>query len=809
MTTKNKVLILCTVFLFSGLASLIYQVVWMRQLSLFFGSDIYAASITLSIFMGGLSLGSIFAAKVSDRIATPLLVYAAVEIGIGIYALGFSKILYSFEPLYKIIYQNYFVDAPFLYQGFRIAVASCTLLIPTVLMGTTLPIIVRTFIREDEELGAFVGMFYSVNTVGALIGTVLVGFLLIPFLGINLTICCAVAINILVGLMSCLLHHFVGPTESPSSQETMRTRESSKISKSVLCVIFLSGLAALALEVVWFRILVQTFSATAYSFTIMLASFLLGITLGSRAISKTIDNEADPAGFLAEIELWLGASVVFLVFATFFVPDIFGALVWRLVELFGGSFGVGSSVAKLIISIPLIMASTFLLGASFPAAVKACSKGTESVGWITGRVYGYNTAGAIVGALLGGFVFIPFFGSSKSLFAIAVLFLCNGWYLARKTSKKDSTLIRFIFFLSSVILLSSLLLPQKLTLNYNLQNLENYQLIYSQDGISHTVSVVRRENGLTIMAIGGNVEADTSYTQRRHFVLKGHLPLLLHESPKEVAVIGLGLGITLSATVRHPTIEKAQVIELSPEMVTAHNHLKELTGDIMNNPKISLLIDDGRNFLSMTEKKFDMITADPIHPRISGVGYLYTQEYYRMIKACLNQGGVVCQWMPMYHISPESFNVAFRTFASVFDHAYFWYVRGHGLLVATTGQPMDYQQFNQRLSTPEVSGDMGTIDIQNGEQLLSYMLMGPKEIRAYLEEFKSETLNMDDNAYLEYFTPFEYLGKTKTIVEKLLPFAGIDLSLLNNIPEDKRQRIMKYWEIRQNNILPELDLPLR
>jgi spermidine synthase len=430
------------------------------------------------------------------------------------------------------------------------------------------------------------------------------------------------------------------------------------------------------------------------------------------------------------------------------------------------------------------------------------------MGWITGRVYGYNTAGAIIGALLGGFVFIPLFGSLKSLAAIAVLFLCNGWYLARKTSKKGLISNRLTLSLSAAFLVLSLFLPQKLILNYNLQNLAKSHVVCNLDGIGHTVSVIRRANGVTIMSIGGNVEADTSYTQRRHFILKGHLPLLLHENPNEVAVIGLGLGITLSATSRHPAVEKVQLIELSPEMVAAHNYLKELTEDILNNPKINLLIDDGRNFLSMTDRKFDMITADPIHPRISGVGYLYTQEYYHKIKECLKPGGVVCQWMPMYHISPKSFNVAFRTFASVFDHAYFWYVRGHGLLVATNGECIDYQQFSSRFDAASVSGDMNTIDIENGEQLLSYMLMGPKEIHAYLEKFNSEKLNTDDNAYLEYFTPFEYLGNTKTIIEKLLPFARLDLDLIRDIPGDKKNQIRRYWEMRQKEILPELEIPL-
>ncbi|MGO9059822.1 MAG: hypothetical protein ACLQU2_20950, partial [Candidatus Binataceae bacterium] len=337
------------------------------------------------------------------------------------------------------------------------------------------------------------------------------------------------------------------------------------------------------------------------------------------------------------------------------------------------------------------------------------------------------------------------------------------------------------------------------------------QVIYHGEGVAHNVDIVRflaAPKSFVAMMVNGTPEADTTYVQRRNFILKSHLPLLLHSDPQRVAVIGLGLGITLSAVNRYPDVRQIEVIELTREMVDAQPYLEDLSGGVLRSPKIHLRIDDGRNFMTMSDDHFDMITADPIHPRVTGVGYLYTKEYYESIKRRLSPHGIVCQWMPMYRISKRSFDVAFRTFASVFPNASFWYVRRNGLFVATQ-EPfqIDFAALRTHIQRPAVKSDMDSIQVHDASELLAHMLMGPGQISRYLAHSSVNELNTDDNAYLEYHTPFEFLEQTESIVGELLPYAELDLRDIYNISSQDRQAVIQSWNRRTAKLLsPDLDL---
>jgi spermidine synthase len=352
--------------------------------------------------------------------------------------------------------------------------------------------------------------------------------------------------------------------------------------------------------------------------------------------------------------------------------------------------------------------------------------------------------------------------------------------------------------------------PKQIIANYHMQRSETPDVIYHGEGIAHTVDIVEGPDKNTVMMVDGNIEADTTYLQRRHFVLKGHLPLLLHRNPKTALVVGLGLGITLSNTLRYPTLDNVQVVELSPEMAEAQSYLKTINDDVLSNPKLSLRIDDARNYLSLEDKKFDMITADPIHPRISGVGYLYTSEYYRAIESHLNDGGVICQWMPMYKISARSFRVAFRTFAQVFPNSSFWYVRGHGLFVGHSDNgPVDYAEVVRSFNDPTVKQDLNSIGIDSPNELFGHMLMCPRQIRNYLKRTLETTLNTDDNAWLEHQTPSEFLNRTDEILDDLLTSASFDRSYLKNVSEANLREIENAWAGRKSKLLSELKEPIR
>lgn len=819
----NTVLFMGGIFFFSGFSSLLYEVVWMRRLSLFFGSDIYSAALTLSAFMGGLTIGSLLAARYVDRLRNTLVWYGLLEISIGVYALFFPAFLNMFSSQYRHIYQSFFEVAPWRYNGFRILVAGVTLLVPTTIMGATLPLVVKRF-GQEGKIGKYSGFFYSVNTLGGLAGVLGVGFVLLPTLGITRSTWAGCAINVLVGSSAILLGITIGGSpnsgvrgvfEQPASPDVIEPGYDRKLEKIGMVAIALSGMAALALEVVWMRILTQSFSGAVYSFSVMLACFLFGIFYGSKKISETIDKRPQPVRLLGSLELTIAASVGLLGILTYFVPRFFSSLLWRLIAVSNGRFGFACTVAEFLISAVLIAVPTILLGATFPVAVRICTANVRAIGRGTARVYAANTAGAVTGALLGGLVLIPTFCSRVSLLITATVFAATGAFLVCKADsggwknlKERQVIVLLALIALFVIVVSSL--PQQIVLNFsNGRTQKGTRSIYHGEGIAHTVDIFRIGQNLTIMAVNGTTEADTSYTQRRGFILKADLPLLLHSKPHDVAVIGLGLGISLRATARYPGVEKIQVIELSPDMVKAQAYLDDISGGVLNDPKVKVRIDDGRNFLAMSDEQFDMITADPIHPRVSGVGYLYTREYYEALKRRLRSDGVVCQWMPTYEISKKSFDVAFRTFVSVFPNASFWYVRLHGLFVATQGSfTIDFQDLSKRLEDPAVKADLASININGPAEFLSYMVMGPDEIPAYLAANPSSALNMDDNAYLEYHTPFEFLESNRKNVDQIeagfLPYAGLDLKIIRNLSNDDRKRLTELWSRRKDQIIPEM-----
>lgn len=806
---SSKRLILAVCFLLSGATSLAYQVVWMRGLSLFFGSDIYAAAIVLSVFMAGLSLGSWAVGRIGDRIRRPLYAYGLCELGIAVSALIFPYVLGGFRETYQTIYRAYFETGPWIYHAFRIVVAATALLPPTFLMGATLPLLVRRFCKTESDLARQASFFYSINTLGAILGTASTGFLLLPAFGTELTTAMAVGVNALIGVGSVILGYFEKSSRPESNVEKVET-----ISRryAVCVAMAVSGMAALALEVVWIRILVQSFSATVYAFSTMLVCFLFGIYLGSHRIYRLLEKHKRPVELLAFLELGLAASVAALALISYLIPPFFGSLIWGLAA-FTSAFGVASVLAQLIVAGLLIVIPTFLLGATFPVAVTAFTPSVRESAYGTGTIYAANTLGAVLGAGLGGFLLLPWLGARYSLLAIAALFFAAAVFLgAKEPGFFKAQRSRVLWVLVSVIFIGAVtaLLPSQVVLNYSFKPSAPKVLFHSV-GIGHTVDIFKTEQGHTVMMIDGNIEADTTLVQRRHFILKAHLPLLLHPYPRDIAVVGLGLGITLNALTHYPTVESIRVVELSPDMARAQRHLKNINDGVLENPKIRLRVDDARNFMAMSDEKFDMITADPIHPRVTGVGYLYTREYYERIKEMLRPGGWVTQWMPMYSISRESFRVAFRTFASVFPNASFWYVRGHGLFVAQAGPfAVDFANVKNFFFHPKVREDFSSIGVESPEQFMGYLLMDSKHIAQYLARDNDQRLNTDDNAYLEYRTPSEFLESTAQIVDDLIRFAGWDVdAVVVNAGQETKDEIRRTFKARLAEIPDELSKPIR
>jgi spermidine synthase len=273
-------------------------------------------------------------------------------------------------------------------------------------------------------------------------------------------------------------------------------------------------------------------------------------------------------------------------------------------------------------------------------------------------------------------------------------------------------------------------------------------------------------------------------------------------------VVGLGMGITLQATARHPGLERIDVIELSPDILEAQKYLGEVNGNVVDDPLVHVRIDDGRSYMKLGRGGFDMITADPIHPKISRVGYLYTREYYESIRERLNEGGVVCQWMPIYQISPRRLRSAMKSFLEVFPNATLWYVEGHTLLVAKTGSlPIDYLLLQKRFADPRVREDLASIDIRSPEELLSHLVMGPNELRAYIESEAGVPSNTDDYPYLEYFVPGDLYFTTLDNVREFEGHFANPADLVRGLPDAAAARVGVLAADRQRRILTRDESP--
>jgi spermidine synthase len=490
------------------------------------------------------------------------------------YALAFPEILASFTEIYSSVYQASFEDSPYLYQGFRFSIVVIVLLPPTILLGATLPLVVRQFANNQLTFGKNVGFFYTLNTLGALFGTLLAGFVFLPVFGLTSTTIAAIVINMAIGVLAIFygLEHQVQKAPDSGKTKLFGTRLSTK-QRAILGAIFLSGLGALALEVVWVRVLVQSFSATVYAFSIMLACFLFGIFFGSHLVSKNVDQSKDPISYLIQLELWLAGTVAAMIPLIFFAPDLFGAILWRLGSESALSFTIGSIVAQFLVASALIIVPTTLLGATIPVAAKAFLYDIEQRSNSVATVYAFNTAGAVIGALAGGFLLLPLLGHRLSLVAVAIIFALAALVLIMMTKSKSASAVSvpkramtslMQLGLFTVGLVAAFTLPSQTVVNFNLQESKQPDVIYHSVGSSLSVDLVRTDDGNIIMMVNGNIEADTTLLQRRHFVLKAVLPALLSDNQSDAAIVGLGLGITTKTLLDIPQVEHVRLIELTP-----------------------------------------------------------------------------------------------------------------------------------------------------------------------------------------------------------------------------------------------------
>src|SRR5579884_522228 len=672
-------------FFFSGVNALIYQMVWMRELVLVFGASMFAISTLLTAFMGGLALGSDFFGRRADRYPNSLRVYGLLELGIGGYAFLVPLLLSSLIPIYQYLYQ-FFHFSFYVFSLVRFVMAVLILLLPTALMGGTLPVLARLY-KNNAEVGKGVGLLYAVNTLGAVAGVLGAGFVLLPTLGLQKTVLFSAMLNAGVGLAAIGR----GRSKTVSVEESIhRTAASapkrdSSLRRALFITFALSGFAAMIYEVVWTRILTLILGSTLYSFATMLATFLMGLAIGSALFSFFLKRFSRPLLLLALVQ---GGIALFAFVGEFLFPLI-PVLFFKLLEIFHSEGGI-LSASKFFIAGSVMLIPTLLMGGVFPLVIHLLTSGgsTESkrrdravetgLGSIVGRAYAMNTVGTIVGSFAIGFLLLPSLGIQKSLHVAILTNAALSLLLWMRMREMGDARLWGVGGVGAFLVIVSFSTPAWNPLQMSSElfgKLSTLDLLYYKEGISSTVTVVEhptlaKQPHLTL-AIDGKPNASTTGDMKTQ-VLVGHLPMLLAPQAKEVMSIGHGSGITTGSIATHP-LSKLVTLEIEPAVVEASRFFDRFNGNVLDDPRVQLVVDDARNYLILSKDRFDVIVSEPSHPWRSGSSKLFTEEFFRLGRSHLRPCGIFAQWIHFYGIRAPELKAVVRTFHSVFPQVFIFY----------------------------------------------------------------------------------------------------------------------------------------
>ena len=740
-------------FFLSGLTSLIYEVIWVRQFGLLFGITTYAVSTVLAAFFAGLALGSYIAGRAIDRTRLhPLVVYGAMEGVIGLYALLLPTLLKLVEAAYPFVYTS-LAESFSLFTLFRFVMCFALLAIPTTLMGATLPVLSKLMVDREDALGLSVGRLYSINTFGAVAGTVGAGFILIPTFGVSFSTLVAALGNFLLAVVAIIMSGLsvfalaaARPADQPSDEA--RPQRLNRTERIILFLAFTSGFAALALEVVWMRTLVLVLGSTTYAFSTMLAAVLVGIALGSAVFARFADPTRNRAGVVAFLFYFGG-------FCAVLGPAIINRLPYTFLKLYDWTYGVWGLVlvAQFIVCFILVLVPTFLFAASFPILVRMYSRGVANVGRTVADVYSINTFGGILGSLVGGFVLVKFLGLQRSLTVSALYLMVVGGPLAMALAKPLRRPARWgiaALMVAGVVALalapprfdSKLLFAgwgpyaggyyvgrmSQSTVDVTDRHMQ--RVLYHKEGVTASVDVLETGWGYKIISINAKPVATTYLYDMRALKMLGHLPVLLHPQPEKVLIIGLGAGVSSGIIATYPSVQEVTVVELCEEVPDGTAHFADWNYDVLENDKVTIVINDGANYIKATRSQYDVISSDPIHPFVSGAGTLYSYEHWQACKDRLRDGGILAQWLPLYHLSSEDFATIVRTFVDVFPNATMWFSGIDTVLIGSKGPfEIDLDRLAQHMSAPIVRDDLFSMGVERPGDVLGWFVAGPEQLR--------------------------------------------------------------------------------
>ncbi len=807
-------------YFLSGAMGLVYQILWLRKLLLIFGSTVHAVSTVLTVFFGGLALGSWFFGRLIDRRERAgLRWYAALEAGVGLYAFATLPLFDAVQHVYLPIYRASDFS-PTVLVGGAFLCTMLVLLLPATLLGGSFPVLSRFLVRSAGERGVKLANLYAINTAGAMTGTVLVYFFALPMLGLSRSLMCAGVLNLGIGML-CLMfdrhleelgYYAAQPAgvlrgESPEAPE--------RVLRWVLVAFGISGFSAMVYEVAWTRALSLVLGSSIYAFCVMLATFLGGMAFGSFMVRKELRHHE--ASLRQVVVLELGLALYGLASIAIFtrLPDWL-VMLWPLT---GGSF-TGLTVIQIAISAAAMLVPTVLMGALFPLVSDMVTRRLSQFGRRLGTAYAINTLGGILGSFASGFILIPWLGLPWAIAAAAIM-NCAAAVLVflrdeqiriagvLRLAAAGSVLAVFILLSGFVAVPSwqrqvftagAYLNPDVYRQISVRQAADRSELLFYRDDLNATVSVHRLGENI-FLKVGGKTDASNGLDMNTQ-VMSAHIPLLLHPDPKRVLVIGLGSGVTLGEAGRHP-VTALHCAEINQAVIEGARYFADINHHVHDDPRTRIFPVDGRNFLLASQAQYDVIISEPSNPWMAGLAYLFTQEFYQLAKRRLAPGGIMCQWLQIYRLFPGDVKLMLRTFHHEFPHMTVWSTLQGDMLLIGSMEPhqVPFKTLAERMARPALQPGLRRVQIDRPELFLQMVLLGDREI----DQLTADTpwLHQDDQPSVEFNAPKAlYSDSTLAInYEGLRAFRADGRTISPDAPsidEDAAmlERVGRFWDTR-------------
>ena len=773
----------------SGAAALIYQLLWIKQLSLVVGVDVYAVTIAVSAFFGGLALGSSVFGRRAESSSRPLRLYAALEVGIAVLGVGITLALAHAATPFAALEGRISVLAwaiPFVLVG-----------APAMLMGGTLPVLARVVSPGADGVARAGGGLYAANTAGAITGALLVPFLLVPAFGVLGSSLVAATVNLLAATVAWALGSYVGPNFSSAGRRKTNDVEGS--ATLALRLYAVAGGIALGYEVVWSQAIAQFVSTRVFAFAIVLATYLTGLAIGSALYSRVADRVRDPWGAFGL--LVAGAGLVALL-------SVAGLGTWLMtwqsnleetVRAATSSELAAMCARFALAALWFVFVPTLLLGAAFPAALRLAA-GPDRIGDDLGRVLALNTAGGIAGTLVTGFLLVPSLGIIHTLAALATAAAALGLaaiVAGGPTARRRRTAGVAI---AAATLIAAVMTPEDRIARLLTSTRGGGTLISYAESAGGTVAVVEQTAGASSfrrLYIQGVSNSGDVFASLRYMRLQALLPLLVHRGePRSALVIGLGTGITAGALLRYPGLERRVCAELLPAVVQAAPLFHGNYG-VATDSRLDLRVRDGRRELLRSSERYDVITLEPPPPSAMGVVNLYSRDFYALAGHRLTANGLLAQWWPLATQNDEDSRAMVRAFLDAFPYASLWTTELHEMLLLGSPEPieLDAARIGARFDHPEVAAALGEVGIGSPAALLATWIAD----RGGLEHYASGVMPVtDDRPGIEYAT-WTRRGEFSRVLPALMaltdppPVINASHELIQSIAAEQN-RLRRFYE---------------